>query len=106
MAYDNTAITDEVVGAIKLLGRKGVKPYRLTFYVLCKSGEANIKDAYDRVMLLRSLGVNPFVMPYRDLKTTEKPQRDQQELARWVNHKAVFKSCTFEEYKTKTRKTK
>lgn len=101
LAYDNTAITDDVVGAINSLNESGIKPYRLTFYVLTKSGQ--IEDAYNRVMLLRSLGVNPFVMPYRDLNTKDEPKHDQKQFARWVNHKAIFKSCTFNEYK-KTNK--
>lgn len=97
LAYDNTAITDDVIGAIDKLNKHGIKPYRLMFYVLAKSGQ--IEDAYNRVMLLRSLGVDPFVMPYRDLTTKDEPKHDQKQLARWVNHKAVFKSCTFDEYK-------
>lgn len=47
----------------------------------------------EQVELLRSLGVNPFVMPYNRRDTY------QRVFARWVNHKAIFKSVKWQDYK-------
>jgi hypothetical protein len=49
------------------------------------------EDLY-RVETLRGLGVNPFVMPFN------KQDRYQRRFARWVNHKAIFKSVSWEAY--------
>jgi len=42
---------------------------------------------------LRKLGIDPFVMPF---DTRDQYQRD---LARWVNHKAIFKTVEWGEYR-------
>ena len=42
---------------------------------------------------LRKLKIDPFVMPYN------KKERYQRDFARWVNHKAIFKSVAWEDYK-------
>ena len=46
-----------------------------------------------RIMKLRAYGCNPYVMPYN------KNDLYQKKLARWVNHKAIFKSVKWEDYK-------
>ena len=65
---------------------------RVMFYVLIGYDSTQEEDLY-RVRLLHSLGVDPFVMPY------DKSDRYQKDFARWVNHKAIFKSVTWEDYK-------
>ena len=97
MAYDSSKITEEVEAAIAYLKEAGIKPYKMMFYVLTKDGE--IEDAEKRALMLDYLGCNPFAMPYRNLDTNEEPTRDQKRFARWCNMKAIFKSCTFSEYK-------
>lgn len=97
MAYDNTAITEEVVEAISLLKEAGIPTRKMMFYVLAKDGAIN--DAEQRVMLLDRLGVSPFVMPYRDLQNQEEPSKELKRFARWCNVKSIFKSCEFSKYK-------
>lgn len=97
MAYDNSAITDEVVKAIEYLKEAGVPAYKMMFYMLVKDGQT--EDAERRAMLLDSYGCNPFAMAYRNLDTNEKPSDEQKRFARWCNMKAVFKSCKFSDYK-------
>jgi len=61
---------------------------------LCKSCArwgCSHKHVY-RVMELRALGVDPFVMPY------DKTDPYQRRFARWVNHKAIFKSVEWKDY--------
>ena len=45
-----------------------------------------------RVELLDSFGCDPYVMPY------DKEDSYQKKFARWVNHKALFKSTAWEDY--------
>lgn len=97
MAYDNSAITEEVETAIAYLKEAGIKPYKMFFYMLVKDGQ--IEDAEKRALTLDYLGCIPFAMPYRNLDTNEEPTQEQNRFARWCNMKATFKSCTFSEYK-------
>lgn len=76
------------VGLLKKYGYRGV-PF---VYVLIK----DIDDAIDRIEFCRSLGCDPFAQPYRD--ETGKIEPQARRLARWVNHKAIFKSVKWEEY--------
>ena len=68
-----------------------IKPYKLMCYVLI-GFNSTPSENMERIEKLRNLKVDPFVMPF------DKKNKYQKQLARWVNHKAVFKSCTFEEY--------
>lgn len=71
---------------------KYIKPYKLMCYVLIGFNSTPEEDLY-RVETLRNLNVDPFVMPYN--------KRDpyQKDFARWVNHKAIFKSIPWQDYK-------
>ena len=46
-----------------------------------------------QVNKLKELGAMPFVMPYN------KSDQYQKSFARWVNNRAVFNSCSWNEYK-------
>ena len=95
MACDTKAAIPSIDSAVKSLSKFGVKPYRIFCYVLVK----DIQDALFRIEFLRKLGVIPFAQPYRDFKNNILPTREQRNLARWCNHKAIFNSCSFEDYK-------
>lgn len=71
---------------------KIIKPYRLMCYVLIGYWSTPEQDLY-RVETLRKLKISPFVMPYN------KKDPYQKRFARWVNHKAIFKSVKWEEYR-------
>lgn len=71
---------------------KYIKPYKIMCYVLIGYWSTPEEDFY-RVTKLNELGISPFVMPY------DKANRYQKNFARWVNHKAVFKSVRWEDYK-------
>lgn len=71
---------------------KYVKPYKIMCYVLIGFNSTPEQDLY-RVEKLRELGVDPFVMPYN------KQDNYQRRFARWVNHKAVFKTVKWVNYK-------
>lgn len=96
MSADTDAMLDVVLGAIDRLGKYGVKPYKVFVYVLVQ----DIESAERRAVALRDIGANPFAQPYRDFTTNAEPPKEQRDLARWVNHKAIFKTVkTFKEYK-------
>lgn len=70
---------------------KYIKAWKLMCYVLIGFNSTIEEDLY-RIETLRSYNIDPYVMPYDKTKTY------QQGLARYVNRKATFNSCTWTEY--------
>lgn len=89
-AWDNIGIEKSVVRGIEIL-KKHMPLSRVMFYVLIGFNTTPEEDLY-RVETLRKLGVDPFVMPY------VKHDDYQRRFARWVNHKAIFKTVQWEQY--------
>lgn len=73
-----------------------VKPYKIMCYVLIGYYNSSDIDLH-RVESLRKLKIDPFVMPY------DKHDPYQKRFARWVNHKAIFKSVKWEDYRKKVK---
>ena len=69
----------------------GIKPYQMQFYVLIGYDTTPEEDMH-RVMILKDWGCDPFVMPY------DKSDPYQKKFVRWVNRRAIFHSCSFEDY--------
>lgn len=88
MAWDDPA--ENMLIHIKR-ATKYIKPYRMMCYVLIGFG-STMKQDQMRVEELRKLKIDPFVMPY------DKSDSYQKAYARYVNHKAIFKAHTWEEY--------
>jgi hypothetical protein len=91
-AFDNIKYESKVIDGINILVNNGVKKYKLMFFVLIGFNSTQEEDLY-RVELLRDLKVDPFVMPFN------KNDKYQKSFARWVNHKAIFKTVSWEDYK-------
>jgi hypothetical protein len=91
-AWDDVGIEQSVRLGVDTLKRGGVSLHNVTFYVLIGFNSTLEEDLY-RVETLRGLGVNPFVMPF------DKQDRYQRRFARWVNHKAIFKTVPWEAYR-------
>jgi hypothetical protein len=70
---------------------KHIKPYKIMAYVLIGYWSTPEEDLM-RVMKLKELGISPFAMPYN------KKDKYQKRFARWVNHKAVFKTVEWKDY--------
>lgn len=96
MAYDSSAVEKYVMNAIYLLHQSGIPYSKMFFYVLI--GE-DTKDALRRIYQLRELGCVPFAQPYRDFSGKKLPTMEQRRIARWCNHKAIFKSVEFKDYR-------
>lgn len=95
LACDTKAQMPFVESAHENLIRGGVGKSKFFCYVLVK----DVDDAYERVMFLRGLGIDPFAQPYRDFENNIEPTQEQRDFSRWVNHKAIFKSVAWENYK-------
>ena len=70
----------------------GLKPYKLMCFVLIGYWSTPEEDLH-RVETLRKLKIDPFVMPHN------KKDRYQKDFARWVNHKAIYRTVKWEDYK-------
>lgn len=89
IAWDNPK--DNIIPHIQEM-IKHIKPYRIMCYVLIGYWSTPEQDLY-RIEKLRQLNIDPFVMAY------DKSDTYQKRFARWVNHKAVFKTVKWSEYK-------
>lgn len=89
MAWDYPEHELEVLLGAHLLKTAGVK--RLMCYVLI--GHTTPEEDMHRVLRLNEMGVDPYVM------ALDKTVPYQYHFARWVNHKAIFKSVEWKDYK-------
>jgi len=94
MACDTIAQIPHIEKATKLLRKHGATPSNYFVYVLVK----DIPDSLTRVEFLRGLKLDPFAQPYIDFSGKNKITKEQKRFARWVNHKAIFKSTKYENY--------
>ena len=94
-ACDTLSQMIAVQKAVTLLRWNNCTPRRYFVYVLVK----DIDDAIERIRFLKGLDLDPFAQPYRDFSTDVEPTQEQKDLARWCNHKAIFKTVSWEEYK-------
>ena len=88
MSCDTDQMLDVCLKAIKRLNDFGVKPYRIFVYLLVQ----DIESAEKRAIALREIGADPFAQPYRDFINNTEPPEELKRFARWVNHKAIFKT--------------
>ena len=74
-----------------------IKPYKIMCYVLVGFNSTIEQDMF-RIETLRSFGIKPYVMPYRDFENQRTPSQYEKDLAQYVNKPMIFKSCTFAEF--------
>lgn len=91
-AWDRYADGKIVKAGIERCVRAGIPAERMQFFVLI-GFDTSHEQNMERVTTLRELGAMPFVMPYNKFDPYQKA------FARWVNQRAVFKSCSWEDYK-------
>ena len=94
-AWDSMDLEEDVLKGIAIL-KKYMLPYRLMCYVLIGWDTTEDEDLY-RVEMLKSLGVDPFVMPF------DRESEYQRRFARWVN-RHIFKTVAWPDYLKKNRK--
>ncbi len=88
IAWDNPK--DDLMSYLKKI-TTWIKPYKLMCYVLVGYWSTPEEDLW-RVEVLRDLKIAPFVMPFN------KHDEYQRSFARWVNHKAIFKTVPWHKY--------
>jgi len=93
LACDTVEMIEPVRKAVELLRWHNATPTRYFCYVLVK----DIDDALERIRFLKGIYIDPFCQPYRD-KDGNEPTSMQKKVARWVNHKAIFKTVLWEDY--------
>lgn len=91
-AWDKMRDEKLIENGIQKVLNAGIKPDEMSFFVLIGYNTKPEEDYY-RVMKLHNYGCNPYVMPYN------KKDNYQRRFARWVNHKAIFKSVDWGDYK-------
>ena len=74
-----------------------VKAHKITCYVLI-GFNSTIEQDLHRLRTLKSLGVTPFVQPYRDFENERKPTQYELDLARWANRMPLFKTMDFADF--------
>ena len=89
IAWDNPR--EDLVDNIALM-LKYVKAYKIMCYVLI-GHTSNREQDLARVECLRKFKIDPFVMPM------DKTDTYQKRFARWVNHKAIFRTVKWKDYK-------
>lgn len=82
-----------IMSGIERVINAGIKPYQMAFFVLIGFNTTPDQDLY-RVEKLRGIGCDPYVMPY------DKKDFYQKAFTRWANHKAIFKSVPWNDYKS------
>lgn len=90
IAWDSPEHEMEILRGLNYLQSAGCKEIRC--YVLIGNNTTEDEDLY-RVMKLWELGIDPFVMP------KDKNDSYQKRFARWVNHKAIFATVKWKDYK-------
>jgi hypothetical protein len=100
LACDTVSQIPHIINAVSLLRWNNATPRKYFCYVLVK----DISDAIERIRLLKSLYLDPFAQPYRDKNGRLKPSKEQLDFCRWVNHKAIFNSVLWEDYKKNIKK--
>lgn len=90
-AWDSSGMEKVVRDGVQMLKTVGFNASDLMFYMLCGYGTTREED-WHRFNVLRSLGVDPFVMLYEGMISPELRQ-----WSRWINRR-LYKSCEWERY--------
>jgi len=91
-AWDKINDENLIFKGIDLCEDAGIPARNMQFFVLIGYDTTPEQD-YHRVMKLWECGALPFVMPYK------RDDPYQRRFARWVNHRAIFKTVKWQDYK-------
>ena len=95
MACDTDSAIEPVLRATELLRKYNTIPSNYFIYLLVK----DVDSALDRANILKKNNLDPFAQPYIDFRNNIIPTSEQKRFARWVNHKAIFNSVEYKDYR-------
>jgi len=98
-AWDQVDDERTILRGFKRITDAGIKPWQVQFYVLIGYDSTEEQDLH-RVLTIRNLGADPYVMPF------DKKDPRQKRFARWVNHRAVFKTTDWSDYRMVRKRRK
>ena len=101
LACDSQAQIKPIRKAVTLLRWHNAVPRRYMVYVLIRDPN----ESLERIKFLKGMNLDCHAQPYIDFSGKTEVTQKQRDIARWVNHKAIFKSIPFEEYKNKNTKS-
>ena len=98
-AFDSLSIESSWRTGIERVLKAGVKPRQIQSLFLV-GFDSTPEEDLERFRIMRSYGVDPFCMVYRDRKQTQRKVSDTRlhHFAKWVNQR-LYNSCTFEDYR-------
>lgn len=96
-AWDRFKDEASIDAGIQRVLAAGVKAWQMAFFILLGYDTTPEQDYY-RVMKIKNYGCDPYAMPYR------KNDPYQKAFARWVNHRAIFNSVAWEDYRSGVKK--
>ena len=91
-AWDDPRHEKLIHKGIDLCVKHGIHTDQMCFYVLIGYHSTEEEDLH-RVKVLSDYGCHPYAMPYN------KEDEYQRKFTRWVNHKAIFRSVPWVDYK-------
>lgn len=94
-AWDRIYDETKVKAGLDRAFAAGFKPYEIAFFVFVGHNTTEAEDLH-RIQTIQGWGCDPYVMP------KDKANPYQQRLARWVNHKPLFKSVAWQDYQKPT----
>jgi len=92
-AWDRFRDEKLIDAGIERVRAAGIKAWQMAFFILIGYDTSPEQDYY-RVMKISKLGCDPFAMPY------SKNDPYQKAFARWVNHRAIFKTVEWKDYRS------
>jgi len=93
---DTLSQIDAIDSAVEMLGRRGIRPYRIFVYLLVTQ---NLADAAYRVeRLKRYRGINLYAQPERNGRLGISPGKMQMEFAQRYIYSGCYRKETWEEY--------
>ena len=94
MACDSSQMKEPIRKATELLRKYKCTPNKYSVYVLL----SELYDSYDRINFCQGLKLDAFAQPYRDFTPYQIIPQWQNDLARYTNCKAIYKTCDFKDY--------
>ena len=90
-AFDNPKLESIIEKKLAILEQVGFRFGKMMFYVLIGYNTTEDEDM-KRINFLKKYRIDPYIMPYN------KDDHYQRAVFRWVNHKNIFWSKTWEEF--------